>query len=58
LAFAKTFLAAGRIDSAARLCWLLNPLEARAITGWANNFGRNFACFFHNHQMLNLPASQ
>jgi hypothetical protein len=57
-AFAKTFLAVGRIDLSARLCWLLNPLKARAVTGRANNFGRIFAYFFHNHRMLNLFARQ
>jgi hypothetical protein len=37
--FAETFLAGGRIEFAARFCWLLDLLKPRAITGGANNFG-------------------
>jgi hypothetical protein len=51
-AFAKTFWAFGRIDFAARLRWLLDLREPRAITGGANNFGQNFTRFFHSDQSL------
>jgi hypothetical protein len=51
-AFAETFLASGRIDFAARFCWLLNLLNPRAITGGANNFGQNLTRSFHDDQSL------
>jgi hypothetical protein len=51
-AFAETFLAGGRIDFAARFCWLLDLLKPRAITGGANNFGQNLTRFFHDDQSL------
>ncbi len=49
LAFAETFLAGSRVDASARLRWLLDLLEARAITGRARNFSGNFTCFFHKY---------
>jgi hypothetical protein len=51
-ALAETFLAGGRIDLAARFCWLLDLLKPRAITGCANNFGQNLTRLFHNYQSL------
>jgi hypothetical protein len=55
VALAKTFLAGGRVDLAARLRRLRNLLEALAIAGRADDFGR-FADFFHDNQMLDLSA--
>jgi hypothetical protein len=49
---AKTFLAFGRINFAARFRWLLDLLKPRAITGGANNFGQWLTRFFHNDQSL------
>jgi hypothetical protein len=46
-AFAKTFLALGRIDFAARLRWLFDLLDPRAITGSANSFSQKFTRLFH-----------
>ena len=57
VALAKTFLAGGGVDLAARLRRLRNLLDALAITGRAGHFGR-FAGFFHNNQMLDLFASR
>jgi hypothetical protein len=47
-----TFLASARKDFAARLRWLLDFREPRAITGGANNFGQSFTRFFHSDQSL------
>jgi hypothetical protein len=51
-AFAETFRTFQRIDLAARLRWLLDLREPRAITGRANNFGQNFTRLFHSDQSL------
>jgi hypothetical protein len=51
-AFAETFLAFRRIDFTARLRWLLDLLQARAIAGGANNFGQTFTRSFHRDQSL------
>jgi hypothetical protein len=51
-AFAETFRAFGRIDFAARLRWLRDLREPRAITGGANNFGQNFTWCFHSDQSI------
>jgi hypothetical protein len=51
-ALAETFLAGGRIDFAARFRWLLDLLKPRAITGGANNFGKNLTPLFHEDQSL------
>jgi hypothetical protein len=51
-ALAETFLAGGRIDFAARFCWLLDLLDPRAITGGANNFDKDLTRLFHNDQSL------
>ena len=56
LALAETFLAGRRVDSPTRLGWLLELLEARAVTGRADHFRSCFACFFHNSQMVDLFA--
>ena len=48
-AFAQTLRAFGRIDFAARLRWLLDLLNPRAIAGGANNFGRSLTRFFHRN---------
>jgi hypothetical protein len=50
--FAETFLAGGRIEFAARFCWLLDLLKPHAITGGANNFGQWLTRLFHNDQSL------
>jgi hypothetical protein len=55
VALAKTLLAGGGVDFAARLSRLRNLLVAFAITGRAGHFGR-FTGFFHNNQMLDLFA--
>jgi hypothetical protein len=49
-AFAETFRAFRRIDFAARLRWLLDLLQPRAIAGGANDFGRRLTRFFHRDQ--------
>jgi hypothetical protein len=49
-ALAETFLAGGRIDFAARFCWLLDLLDPRAITARANNFGKNLTRLFYSDQ--------
>jgi hypothetical protein len=46
-AFAETFGAFGRINFSPRLRWLLNLLEARAVTGPTNFFGQGSRRFFH-----------
>jgi hypothetical protein len=46
-----TFFAFGRIDSAARLRWLLDPLQPGAITDGTVSFGQNFTRFFHYDQL-------
>jgi hypothetical protein len=51
-AFTVTFSAFGRIDSAARLRWLLDPLQPGAVTDMAVGFGQNFMRFFHYDQSL------
>jgi hypothetical protein len=50
-AFAETLLALGRIDFAARLRWLFDPLQPCAITGGANSF-HTLTRFFHSDQSL------
>jgi hypothetical protein len=44
--------AGGRIDFAARFCWLLELGETYAVTGRTDNFCQNFIWFFHSHQFV------
>jgi hypothetical protein len=49
-AFAETFRAFRRIDFAARLRWLLDLLQPRAIAGGANDFGRRLTRLLHRDE--------
>ena len=51
-AFAETFLAGGRVDFAARFCWLLDLLKPGAVAGGANNFAQSLTRLFHYDQSL------
>ena len=52
-ALTETFLAFGRIDFAARFCWLLDPLDPLANAGGANDFVPNITRLFHIDQRKN-----
>lgn len=54
---AETFRTFRRIDFAARLRWLLDVLNARAIAGGAGHLDQRFTWMFHCAQSLKRVTS-